>query len=89
MILHLGGDVIIPLKNVIAILDCENPGATREMARFLSRAREMPGTEYIPGDAKSCVVTCTAGREKIFFSPTSPATLLRRSRRAQEREDPF
>lgn len=82
MILHLGGDVIIPLKNVIAILDCEDPGATREMTRFLTRVRQAPSTEHIPGEAKSCIVTCSDGKEKIFFSPTSPATLLRRSQRA-------
>lgn len=76
MFLHLGGDVIIPKKDVIAILNvrAENSPITKE---FLEIARGEKTVRIIAkkGKEKSFVLT----REQIFVSPISCSTLKKRA----------
>ena len=40
MFLHIGGDVVVPTKNVIAILDIETSTISRDTREFLKTAEE-------------------------------------------------
>jgi len=77
MYLHLGKDVIVPLREVVAILDARFVRASEMNQAFLRRAAEA-GQLRGEGltDAKSIVVT-TRG---LYASPVSSKTLARRIR---------
>ncbi|MGF7186433.1 hypothetical protein GGQ84_002535 [Desulfitispora alkaliphila] len=77
MFLHIGGDVAVPIKQIIAIVNVETGlkrGATQEYFQiaeeegFLERTTQ---NEKI----KSYVIT----DEKVFLSPISSFTLLKRA----------
>ncbi|WP_084413172.1 extracellular matrix regulator RemB [Desulfovirgula thermocuniculi] len=76
MFIHLGGDVIIPKKDIVAIISAQacRSAATAE---FLGLARSEKKLELIGerGKEKSFVLT----REKVFLSPISCATLKKRA----------
>jgi len=75
--LHIGGDVVVPLSEVIAILDLDstrNQEATREFLSFVK------GESYFQqigkeGSEKSAVIT----KKRLYYSPISSLTLLRRA----------
>lgn len=83
MFLHIGGDVAIPVEDLIAIINLEI-GVKKEATReFLSYAEDEKTVIRI-GDKehnKSIVLT----RSAIYYSPISTATLLKR---AENRELP-
>jgi hypothetical protein len=80
MILHLGGDIIISMKDIVAIISCEDSESPQAAAAG-AKSRKV-ATEVIPGGgSKSCVITARGGIEKHYYSPISSATLLRRSQR--------
>lgn len=76
MFIHLGGDVIIPKKEIVAIINV-NTRRSAATAEFLGLARSEKKLELIAekGKEKSFVLT----RERIFLSPISSATLKKRA----------
>lgn len=80
MFLHLGGDVVIPLKNIIAILDIESTTVSKDTKEFLTIAEEEGFIESISTDLpKSFIITETDKKSKIYLSPISSVTLQKRS----------
>lgn len=77
MFLHLGGDVVVPKKDIIAILDVRTKQSpvTRE---FFEIAKDEGFIKNISDQnkEKSYVVTT----KEIFISPISCTTLKKRSR---------
>ena len=82
MYLHLGDEVIIPYREIVGIFDLDNVTATRAGRTFLQTAeragRVYTITENLP---RSFVVTTMGGRETIYISPISAATLRGRMSR--------
>lgn len=76
MFLHMGGDVMIPKRNIIAILDIKsrNSADTRE---FIETANQDKLTKNIsePGKEKTYVIT----EDYIYISPISCTTLKKRA----------
>lgn len=80
MFLHLGGDVVIPIKNIIAILDIETTTISKDTKEFLKIAEEEGFIESITNDLpKSFVIAEFDKKSKIFLSPISSVTLQKRS----------
>ena len=80
MFLHLGGDVVIPLKNVIAIMDIETTTISKDSKDFLKIAEEEGFIETISNDIpKSFIVTECNKKSKIYLSPISSVTLQKRT----------
>ncbi len=80
MFLHIGGDVVIPMKNVIAIMDIETTTLSRDTKDFLKIAEEEGFIEAISNDLpKSFIITEVDKKSKIFLSPISSVTLQKRS----------
>jgi hypothetical protein len=76
VLLHLGGDVSVLKKDIVAILDrpsTQNPVTKEflETASFENRIVEIPKEQ----DYKSIILV----KDKIYFSPISSATLLKRA----------
>lgn len=76
MFLHLGGDKIVPKKDIIAILDCKK-GNSSINKEFMEIAGDEGFVETISdsGKEKSYVITT----DKIYISPISCSTLKKRS----------
>ena len=80
MFLHLGGDVVIPLKNVIAIMDIETTTISKDSKYFLKIAEEEGFIETISNDIpKSFIITECNKKSKIYLSPISSVTLQKRT----------
>lgn len=76
MLLHVGGDVVINLHELVLILDARAVQASRESAAYVQRLQAAGLVEAVaPGEAKSYVIC----RGKVFVSPISAATLRRRA----------
>lgn len=80
MFLHIGGDVVIPTKNIIAIMDIESTTISRDTKDFLRVAEEEGFIESISYDIpKSFIITENDKKSKIYLSPISSVTLQKRS----------
>lgn len=75
MYLHIGNDMVVPYREIIAILDLGTAGrsaATREfLEKLSSKARKDPEA----GEIKSCIVT----EKEIYYSTISSGTLMKRA----------
>jgi hypothetical protein len=80
MFLHIGGEVVIPIKDIIAILDIETTTISKDTKEFLTIAEEEGFIESISYDLpKSFIITETDKKSKIYLSPISSITLQKRS----------
>lgn len=79
MFLFLGGDVSVPEKEVIGVFDMDNTTIAKSTREFLARAQKSGGVVNVTYDLpKSFCVTFEHGKEKVFISQISPATLKKR-----------
>lgn len=80
MFLHIGGDYVVPIKNVIAIMDLESTTLSKDTREFLSIAEEEGFIESISQDIpKSFIITEIDKKSKIYLSPISSITLQKRA----------
>ncbi len=76
MLLHIGGDVVINLNDLVLILDARALAASRDSATYIQRAQAAGRVEVVAlGEPKSYVIC----KGKVFVSPISAATLRRRA----------
>ncbi len=77
--LHIGGDVVLPATDIVAILDLDNASTsphTRDYLRRVQKERRVVSvTEELP---RSLVVCREKGEERVYLSLLSSATLCRR-----------
>ncbi len=85
MYLHVGDEIIIPYGNIVGIFDLDAVTVTRTGRTFLQEAerggRLASISENLP---KSFIVCVEEGRETVYTSPISAATLNRRIARGIE-----
>lgn len=75
MFLHVGTDVVVSLKRVIAILDLRSAGSNEATREFLAQLKSQKRvTDISAGEAKSLVLT----ENEAFLSPISSLTLKKR-----------
>lgn len=80
MFLHLGENVVIPIKDVIGIFDIETSMYSSDTTQFLRLAEEDGFVEKITNEhPKSFVIAEVDNKSKVFLSPISSATLTKRS----------
>jgi ribosomal protein S8 len=80
MFLHIGGDTVIPIKNIIAIFDMDTTKVSKDTKEFLKIAEEEGFIKNISQDLpKSFIITETDKKSKIYLSPISSGTLQKRS----------
>lgn len=80
MFLHLGENVVVPIKDVIGIFDIETSTYSSDTSQFLRLAEEDGFVERITKDRpKSFVIAEVDKKSKIFLSPISSVTLSKRT----------
>lgn len=80
MILHLGKDYIVPVKDVIFILNYENASDNEDTQNYLQNLEKNVEKVYIAkNDIKSIVFAKFMGKSYLFYSPISSVTLYKRA----------
>ena len=80
MYLHLGGDVVVNLKDVIAIMDLDVTTVSKITREFLTVAEEEGFVINVSDDLpKSYVLTERDNESRLYVSPISSTTLLKRA----------
>ncbi len=80
MFLHIGGDYVVPTKNIIAILDLETTTISKDTREFLAIAEEEGFIESISQDIpKSVIITEFEKKSRIYLSNISSITLKKRA----------
>jgi len=79
--LHIGKDVMVPLKDVIMILDYKEAKVNDDTNRFLNKLGDSAHSFYIEEyGIKSVVIARFLDKFFIYYSPISPTTLFKRSK---------
>lgn len=80
MFLHLGENVVVPIKDIIGIFDIETSTYSSDTSKFLRLAEEDGFVERITKEKpKSFIVAEVNKKSKIYLSPISSATLGKRT----------
>ena len=80
MYLYLGGDCVLPEREVIGIFDLDNCATGKGTKNLLRRAEKEGRMRVLSDDIpKAFVVTEKAGQSEVFLSQVSAATLWRRA----------
>jgi extracellular matrix regulatory protein B len=80
MFLHLGENVVVPVKDIIGIFDIETTMYSSDTIQFLRLAEEDGFVERITKEKpKSFVIAEVDKKSKIYLSPISSVTLSKRT----------
>ena len=78
MFMHIGGDVVISTKEVIAIIDISfSDGIDKKIQDYLERVEKEHNVDKIGNNEELKSLIITTG--KMFYSPISSYTLKRRA----------
>jgi extracellular matrix regulatory protein B len=79
--LHLGENVVVPIKDIIGIFDMETSMYSSDTIQFLRMAEEDGFVERITKEKpKSFIIAEVDKKSKVYLSPISSATLTKRSK---------
>ncbi|MBO5733686.1 MAG: DUF370 domain-containing protein [Clostridia bacterium] len=80
MYVHLGGDTVVLQKDIIAIFDLELTSISKITREFLQVSEEEGFVVNVSDDLpKSYILTESDNESKVYISPISAATLLKRA----------
>lgn len=80
MFLHLGENIVVPLKDIIGIFNVETSMYSSDTIQFLRMAEEDGFVQRITKDKpKSFIIAEVDKKSKIYLSPISSSTLTKRS----------
>ena len=80
MYLHLGGDVSVKIKNIVAIMDLETTSVSKITKEFLKIAQKSDSVVNVNEELpKSYVIISDDEKTKVYISPISSQTLLKRA----------
>jgi hypothetical protein len=78
--LHLGENVVVPIKDIIGIFDLQNTMYSSDTIQFLRLAEEDGFVERITDETpKSFIIAEVDNKSKIYLSPISSTTLTKRT----------
>ncbi len=79
MYLHIGNDYMIDIRGIVGIFDIENTTVDKATKKLLDRAEKEKKCVYTTYELpRSFIITVKNGREKIYISQLSAATLRKR-----------
>jgi len=80
LFLHLGENIVVPIKDVIGIFDMETAADSTDTIQFLRMAEEDGFVQRITCEKpKSLIIAEVNKKSKIFLSPISSSTLGKRT----------
>lgn len=79
MYLHLGGDVVLRVNDIIGIFDIEHTSVSKGTRTFLAKAQKAGIVETVSDELpKSFVVASDGEKSVVYITQISSATLRRR-----------
>lgn len=80
MFLHIGGDYMVFVKDIVAIIDMERSTISQDTRNFLKTSEEEGFIVNVVENElpKSIIVTQSKYNNKVYLSPISTSTLLKR-----------
>ncbi len=83
MYLHIGGDVCVKIKDIVAVMDMETSSTSRITQDFLRQRKNevVSVNDELP---KSYVVIHKDGKTVLYISPISSQTLVKRANNIKE-----
>lgn len=79
MFLHLGENIVVPIKDIIGIFDIETSVYGSDTTQFLRMAEEDGFVQRIVEEkSKSFIIAEVDKKSKVYLSPISSATLSKR-----------
>lgn len=79
MILHIGEEKVVFIKDIIAVMDIEKTTTSNNTREFLKSCEEKGMVVTIGSDIpKSFIVTMRNKKQTVYLSPISSATLNKR-----------
>ena len=80
MYLHLGQDVIVNDRTIVGVFDMDNSTVSRHTRAFLARSQREGRVVNVSLELPKSFIVCEEnGRETVYISQISTATLLRRA----------
>jgi hypothetical protein len=80
MFLHLGEDVVVLSSSVVGIFDLDNTTISKDTRGFLKHMQEKNEVTDVSSELpKSFVLCAEGGKQRLYTSQISPATLLKRA----------
>ena len=80
MFLHLGENVVVPIKDIIGIFDLQTTMYSSDTSAFIRMAEEDGFVERITDERpKSFIIAEVDNMSKIYLSPISSTTLTKRT----------
>ena len=80
MFLHLGENIVVPVKDVIGIFDIDVARYSADTMQFLRMAKDDGFVERVTDEEpKSFVIAEVNKMSKIYYSPISSSTLTKRT----------
>lgn len=89
MFLHIGEEIIVFLNDILAIMDIERTTTSNNTREFLKSCEEKGMIVTVGRDIpKSFIITVNKGKQTVYLSPISSATLKKRIMK-QTRDDRY
>ena len=81
MYVHLGSDTVVRDSDIIGVFDIDNTSVSRDSREFLASSGRRKSAVSVSYELpKSFVLATYEGRERVFISNVSSATLIKRCR---------
>ncbi len=79
MYVHIGNGKTLLSRNIIGIFDIENTSVSKITKEYLAMSGKRKAAESVSYDMpKSFVTASEKGKEKVYISPVSAATIKKR-----------
>ncbi len=80
MYLHLGGDIYVRIQSIVAIMDLETTSVSKITKDFLKKVQKTSPVISVNDELpKSYVIVSENKKTKVYISPISSQTLLKRA----------
>ena len=87
MFLHLGNDVYVNQKDIVAVCNLDTASVSKNTQIYLKKSEEMGIVETICTDIpKSFVIVRKKNKDKVYLTNISSVTLLKRSETSGENQ---
>lgn len=86
MFLHIGGDYIVFIKDIIAIVDMDKSTISQDTRNFLKTSEEEGFIVNVVENElpKSIIITQSKHKSMVYLSPISTSTLMKRYRKLEQ-----
>lgn len=87
MFLHLGNDVYVNQKDIVAVCNLDTASVSKNTQIYLKKSEEMGIVETICTDIpKTFVIVRKKNKDKVYLTNISSVTLLKRSETSGENQ---